>query len=53
MEYKIAQAKEMISSVHDYMVYGDHDKDDDKEESAPGDVPIRYTSGTADDPARI
>jgi len=52
VQAKIAQAKEMISSVHDYMVYGDHDKDDDKE-SAPGDVPVRYTSGTADDPARI
>jgi len=39
VQAKIAQAKEMVSSVHDYMVYGDHDED----ESAPADTPMNYT----------
>ena len=40
VQAKIAQAKELVSSVHDYMVYGDHKEED---ESAPADTPMNYT----------
>lgn len=41
VQSKIAKAKEMISSVHDYMVYGDH-----KEQTAPYEGGIDMSSGT-------
>ena len=34
VQSKISQAKEMVSSVHDFVVYGDHEAD---EEGAPGE----------------
>ena len=37
VQAKIAQAKEMINSVHDYMVYGDHDKPEEDEQTSPSD----------------
>ena len=36
VQAKIAQSREMINSVHDYMVYGDHGKEED-EQAAPSD----------------
>ena len=44
VQSKIAQAKEMVSSVHDYMVYGDHDKEE-KEQTAPYEGGIDPSSG--------
>jgi hypothetical protein len=41
VQSKIAKAKEMISSVHDYMVYGDHE-----EQTAPYEGGIDMSSGT-------
>jgi hypothetical protein len=40
VQSKIAQAKEMINSVHDHMVYGDHDKEEN--EDAPSDTPMTF-----------
>jgi hypothetical protein len=37
VQAKLAQAKEMVSSVHDYMIYGDHDKPEEDEQTAPYD----------------
>lgn len=37
VQAKIAQAKELVSSVHDYMVYGDHDKPEEKEDGTPNE----------------
>jgi hypothetical protein len=37
VQSKIAQAKVMISSVHDYMVYGDHDKENEQTDT-PMDI---------------
>lgn len=42
VQSKIAKAKEMISSVHDYMVYGDHEE----EQTAPYEGGIDMSSGT-------
>ena len=44
VQSKIAKAKEMISSVHDYMIYGDHAKTED-EQTAPYDGGIDVSSG--------
>ena len=41
VQSKIAKAKEHVSSVHDYMVYGDHE-----EQSAPYEGGIDMSSGT-------
>lgn len=41
VQSKIAKAKEMVSSVHDYMVYGDHE-----EQTAPYEGGIDMSSGT-------
>ena len=41
VQSKIAKAKEHISSVHDYMVYGDHE-----EQTAPYEGGIDMSSGT-------
>ena len=35
VQAKLAQAKEMVSSVHDYMIYGEHDKPEEDEQTAP------------------
>jgi len=43
VQAKIAQAKEMINSVHDYMVYGDHNKPEE-DEQAPRDGGISSVS---------
>jgi hypothetical protein len=43
VQAKIAQAKEMINSVHDYMVYGDHNKPEE-DEQAPSDGGISSVS---------
>jgi hypothetical protein len=39
VQAKIATAKELISSVHDYMIYGDHDKNDDEGTETPMTFP--------------
>lgn len=41
VQSKIAKAKDQITSVHDYMIYGDH-----KEQSAPYEGGIDMSSGT-------
>jgi hypothetical protein len=43
VQAKIAQAKEMVSSVHDYMIYGDH-----KEEDEQADTPVTFPSKNVD-----
>ena len=35
VQAKIAVAKDNVSAVHDYMVYGDHSKDKENEQTAP------------------
>ena len=42
---KIAQAKAYVNDVHDYMVYGDHDKDKEDEQM---DTPMTFPSRTSD-----
>jgi hypothetical protein len=44
VQAKIAQAKEMINSVHDYMVYGDHNKPEEDEQTSPGEGGISSVS---------
>jgi hypothetical protein len=50
VQAKIAQAKELVSSVHDYMIYGDHDKPEENEEGTPydGGINLSYPSFSAD-----
>lgn len=45
IQSKIAVAKDYVTAVHDYMVYGDHDKDakTEKEQTAPYDGSIDMT----------
>lgn len=43
VQSKIAVAKEYVSAVHDYMMYGDHDKEVKKEGGAPYDGGIDMT----------
>ena len=43
VQSKIAQAKEMVSSVHDYMIYGDH-----KQEKEQTDTPITFPNTNVD-----
>lgn len=45
VQAKIAVAKDNVSAVHDYMVYGNHDKPED-EQTAPYDGGIDPSSGT-------
>jgi len=45
VQAKIAQAKGMVNDVHDYMIYGDHDKD---EEAAPMDTPMTFPGMSVD-----
>lgn len=47
VQSKIAQAKVMISGVHDYMVYGDHDKPEE-DEQAPMDTPMTFPGMNVD-----
>ena len=43
VQAKIAQAKEMIGSVHDYMVYGDHQEEDEQT-----DTPMTFPNMSVD-----
>ena len=43
---KIAQAKELVSSVHDYMIYGDHDKPEEDEGTM--DTPMTFPNMSVD-----
>jgi hypothetical protein len=45
IQAKIAQAKEQVSAVHDYMIYGDHDKQDEKEQM---DTPMTFPNMSVD-----
>ena len=45
VQAKIAQAKEMVSSVHDYMIYGDHKEED---EQATADTPSTFPNYNVD-----
>jgi len=45
VQAKIATAKELVSSVHDYMVYGDHDKEQEKETM---DTPMTFPNMSVD-----
>ena len=42
---KLAQAKSMVSDVHDYMIYGDHDK---PEEEGTMDTPMTFPNMSVD-----
>lgn len=48
VQAKLAQAKEMVSSVHDYMIYGDHEN----EQTGP-DTPITFPDMANDSAAGI
>ena len=43
VQAKIAQAKEMIGSVHDYMIYGDHQEEDEQM-----DTPMTFPNMSVD-----
>jgi hypothetical protein len=43
---KIAQAKSYVSDVHDYMIYGDHDKQDEEDEQT--DTPLTLPNMSVD-----
>ena len=47
VQSKIAVAKDHVSAVHDYMVYGNHDKPE-KEQTAPMDTPITFPNMNVD-----
>jgi hypothetical protein len=47
---KIAQAKSMVSDVHDYMIYGDHDKPEEDEQA---ETPITFPNMANDSAAGI
>jgi hypothetical protein len=42
---KIAQAKSMVSDVHDYMIYGDHKKPEEDEQT---DTPMTFPNMSVD-----
>ena len=46
VQSKIAQAKVMVNSVHDYMVYGNHDKEEEDEGTM--DTPITLPNMSVD-----
>jgi len=48
VQAKLATAKSLVSDIHDYMMYGEHDKDDEKEESAPMDTPMTFPGMNVD-----
>jgi hypothetical protein len=45
VQAKIAQAKSMVSDVHDYLVYGDHDKE---KETETADTPMTFPGMSVD-----
>lgn len=48
VQSKIAVAKEQVSAVHDYMIYGNHDKNNvDKEQTGP-DMPLTFPGMNVD-----
>ena len=54
VQAKIAQAKEMIGSVHDYVVYGDHDKpEEDEQTDLPMSTPTMFPNMASDNAAGI
>lgn len=48
VQAKIAVAKDNVSAVHDFMVYGDHDKEE--EQTAPSDGSVSLTYGASSSP---
>ena len=46
VQAKLAQAKEMVSSVHDYMIYGDHKEED--EQTAPDTAAMTFPNMNVD-----
>jgi hypothetical protein len=50
VQAKIAVAKDHVTAVHDYMIYGDHSKDKEEDEQAPydGGIDMSRTSGIPD-----
>ncbi len=47
VQAKIAVAKDNVTAVHDYMVYGNHDKPE-KEQTAPMDTPMTFPNMNVD-----
>jgi hypothetical protein len=47
VQAKIAVAKDNVTAVHDYMVYGDHDKPE-KEQTSPMDTPMTFPNMNVD-----
>ena len=45
VQAKIAEAKSMINSVHDYMIYGDHGKSEEDEQA---DTPMTFPGMNVD-----
>ena len=45
VQSKIAQAKSMVSDVHDYCIYGDHDKPEEDEQN---DTPMTFPGMSVD-----
>jgi hypothetical protein len=48
VQSKIAVAKDHVTAVHDYMVYGDHSKDKEDEQTAPYDGSIDMSGSPRD-----
>ena len=46
VQTKIAQAKSYVSDVHDYMVYADHDKEEEDEDTT--DTPMTFPNMSVD-----
>jgi len=54
VQAKIAQAKEMIGSVHDYCIYGDHNKpEEDEQNDTPMSTPTMFPNMASDNAAGI
>jgi hypothetical protein len=56
VQAKIAVAKDHVTAVHDYMVYGDHSKDKEEDEQAPpldGGISLQYPAVGGVDVGRI
>ena len=47
VQAKIAVAKDNVTAVHDYMVYGDHDKSE-KEQTAPMNTSMTFPNMNVD-----
>jgi len=47
VQSKIAIAKDYVTTVHDYMIYGDHDKDKENEQTGP-DTPMTFPNMSVD-----